>query len=235
MTAFKSVFPLFLLVGSIAWAQQTPPPAPTPAPAPMPVETAPAPAGFYYFCQSMNAYYPNTNSCPEGWIAIPVNSPPPMPQNFSPWYEAETPESREIIHSQPNAITLEFLGRALAYSLNYDRAFTEHITVGLGISSWQESWRWSQYQSTVVVLPVYMNYYFSEKMGRGFASAGVDFIHVSQTANNDNSFMNNGAAATLGAGYETRDRSGFLLRIGFYLVAGQPVELSPAVDIGYAF
>jgi hypothetical protein len=42
------------------YIQQTPtPPAP-----------APAAEQFWYYCQSANAYYPATPSCPEAWVKV---------------------------------------------------------------------------------------------------------------------------------------------------------------------
>ena len=48
--------------------------APTPvvvAPPPQPVYVAPARES-WYFCRSSGQYYPYTNACPEGWIAVPA-------------------------------------------------------------------------------------------------------------------------------------------------------------------
>jgi len=213
-------------------------PTATPTSAVPPTAKTTEPAGFYYYCQSAQVYYPTTLTCNEGWVAIPVGSPPPISRHhrdFSPWQDVETPETRALLKSHPNAVTLEFMGRAVAYSLDYDRAVSDQLTLGLGISSWEESWRWADYHSTVTVVPLYGNYYLSQKPSRGYFSAGLDLIEVSRTAGNNNSFMNNGVAVTAGAGYETRDPSGFLLRLGIYLIAGRSVILSPSVSFGFAF
>jgi len=40
---------------------------------PPPVYVAPAPApanGFWYYCQSAGAYYPNVATCPEPWVQV---------------------------------------------------------------------------------------------------------------------------------------------------------------------
>jgi hypothetical protein len=38
-----------------------------------PETTAPA-QGYWHFCRSANAYYPNVPSCPEPWILVPPRS-----------------------------------------------------------------------------------------------------------------------------------------------------------------
>lgn len=43
------------------------------APAPPPAYIAsPPPPGNWYYCRSSGQYYPYTNACPEGWMAVPA-------------------------------------------------------------------------------------------------------------------------------------------------------------------
>ena len=37
---------------------------------PVSAETPAAPTGYWYFCQSSRAYYPQINECPEGWVRV---------------------------------------------------------------------------------------------------------------------------------------------------------------------
>jgi hypothetical protein len=37
-----------------------------------PAPVAPPPAQYWYFCQSFNAYYPETPTCPEPWLRVPA-------------------------------------------------------------------------------------------------------------------------------------------------------------------
>ncbi len=67
-----------LAVGAAAYSNNvyaTPAPAPVYTP-PAPVYVAPPaplPANqLWYYCQSSSQYYPYTNACPEGWIAVPA-------------------------------------------------------------------------------------------------------------------------------------------------------------------
>jgi hypothetical protein len=195
---------------------------------------APPPAGFFYYCDAARAYFPTVETCPAGWIAIPAPPPPPMPPRAHLW-EINAPESEEVVKSHPNAISLEMFGRALFYSLNYDRAVSEHISVGIGASYWEtEDW-WHDYIADVTVVPVYGNYYFSRRPHRGFLSAGVDWVTVTQSGYNHSTFANNGFAAVIGGGYEYLDSSGFLIRVSGFAIAGRSLDVSPSISLGYAF
>jgi hypothetical protein len=54
-----------------------PPQAAVVVPAPAPTvyiersASAPPAAGWWYFCESAGRYYPNVESCPEGWVKVP--------------------------------------------------------------------------------------------------------------------------------------------------------------------
>ncbi len=49
--------------------------AAAPAIAATPAQTATLPAGYWYFCQASNAYYPYVRECPAGWQQV---SPQPQ-------------------------------------------------------------------------------------------------------------------------------------------------------------
>jgi len=56
-----------------------PPPVIVESPPPVvvqsaPVYEAPPPPQYWYFCQSFNAYYPQTPTCPEPWLRLPARS-----------------------------------------------------------------------------------------------------------------------------------------------------------------
>jgi len=40
---------------------------------PGPVYTEPGSNGYWYYCQSLGAYYPNVASCPEPWVTVPAS------------------------------------------------------------------------------------------------------------------------------------------------------------------
>ena len=45
--------------------------APPPVVDAPPVYVQPAPSGYWYYCPSAGAYYPNVSSCPEPWVPVP--------------------------------------------------------------------------------------------------------------------------------------------------------------------
>lgn len=229
------------LFSSLAFAQENPPEA-SPAPPPSAPQAAPPvpqaapvvqPAGFYYYCDRAKAYYPTVSTCAEGWIAIPIGSPPPVIERQ--WPDSVGLETEETVRTRPTAVSLELFGRALLYSLNIDHAISSHFAIGAGISYWKESDWWRDYNASITVVPVYANYYFTEKPRRGFLTAGANWISVTSSGRNDNTFENSGVAGVLGGGYEYHDATGFLLRLGGYLIIGRSVDANPAVSLGYAF
>lgn len=196
---------------------------------------------YYYYCRSAGNYYPAAAECPEGWVLAPagpvfIQTSRPIQNPNSPWVETAVGiEPIQAFKLQPNALSLELFGGAPPYTLNYDREVTEHLTLGIGISSWRAAAPWSNYAATITVLPLYLNYYFTQSSSRGYLTAGADIIRVSQTGASDDTFQNNGTAAVFGGGYEFRAPSGFLLRLGASLIAGRSVFLNPTFNLGLAF
>src|SRR4051812_18289452 len=82
-----------------------------------------------------------------------------------------------VAEERPNAIAGELFGRGLLYSINYDRSLNDSFAIGAGFSYWSVSSYYSK--TSVVVVPVYGNYYFSPDSHRGFLTAGLDFVGAS--------------------------------------------------------
>ncbi len=141
-----------------------------------------------------------------------------------------------VATERPNAISAELLGRGLLYSINYDRSINENIAVGAGFSYWSLSSYTSK--ASVLVVPLYGNYYFSPDSNRGFITAGMDIVSVSVEDHgfysSDNYFAGHasGVAAVVGGGYEYRGKGGFLFRGAPYLLAGSG---GAAVWLGLTF
>ena len=214
-------FLLFILIGALARAS----------------ETAQSPSGFYYYCQKSAAYYPAVSTCEEGWIAMPVTAPPPIPEHgFWGWREPLTHEqSLELLQSRPEVISLEVMGKALDYSFDLTHALSDRWAIGVGVSSWRQSYTWTDEMATVTVVPVYGNYYFDDSLDRGFVTVGADLIQVSKKGDPNDPFETNGVAGVIGGGLESRQKDGFVVRLGLYAIVGGSVVTSPGLSIGYSF
>jgi hypothetical protein len=211
----------------------TPPIEATPTPAPVaPSAVGPTANGSLYYCPSAYAYYPAISSCPESWVAIPVQAPP---QTWYPHRIVEETTSEEAVIARPNSVNLQLLGAALNYSVNYDRAISDQVTLGVGYSYWAaENW-FHTYHSDIMVVPAYANIYFSQAPERGFISGGLDWIHVTSPGHSSDTFSHDGVAGVIGAGYELRSNGGFLLRIAADLIIGQSVLFNPSFTLGFCF
>ncbi len=239
MAKFQKVLCLLIcLYGTQAIAESTNPSQALPPPVPPtqpPASQESRSMGFYYYCGSTKAYYPTVASCPEPWIAIPLAAPPAvMGQNQ---LEPKEDDSTEPVSAHPNAASLEVFGRASIYSLDFDRAISDHITLGAGIAYWDayQWWPHNNYEASITVIPVYMNYYFTQDHARGFISAGADFINASQSGLGNGTFTQSGVAAVLGGGFECRNRSNFLFRLGGFLIVGRTTTLNPSIGLGIVF
>ena len=105
--------------------------------------------GIAYYCNSASAYYPHTKVCLEGWIAVPEKSP---------FIDAKlyTPTRDLAVSSRPNSMSFEIFGKTLFYSFNFERALTNQLTLGLGISSWDLS-TWLQNTNYQIIVVPFIN------------------------------------------------------------------------------
>lgn len=128
-----------------------------------------------------------------------------------------------------NFIGLELLGRAMGYSVNFDRSLEKKFSLGGGFSYYQ--WNFENSEVTSIMIPVYMQYYFAgHNSHRGFAALSTTLGYNKVTSNGekiyeryqDNYLYSVAADGTsvypdLGLGYEFRARSGFTARVTSYL------------------
>jgi hypothetical protein len=78
---------------------------------------------------------------------------------------------------RPNFIGLEFAGRGVLYSLNYDRALGTNVVLGAGFSYMSAGLL--GVKATAIAIPLYTNIYFSPDTHRSFLTAGLTIISVS--------------------------------------------------------
>lgn len=144
-------------------------------------------------------------------------------------YEANAAEAS----SRPHAVSVELLGRGLLYSINYDYLINDDIALGAGFS--HQSYSAGNSDATVMIVPVYANYYFTPGNHRWFATAGANVVHASGRVDSEEKVSGSGIGGVLGGGYEYRGDSGFLFRAAPYLMVGKTAGVWAGVSLGYAF
>jgi len=137
------------------------------------------------------------------------------------------------VGERPQAISFELLGRGLLYSINFDRMVSEKFLVGAGLSAYSISGE--GVSSTLFVVPIFGNYYFSPGVSHGFVTAGVDVLLASESVGGNGVFVGSGLAPVAGGGYEYRGDGGFLFRAAPYAVFGRTVLVWFGTSFGYAF
>lgn len=132
-----------------------------------------------------------------------------------------------------NNFSIEGLGRAGLYSINYDRNITNDIAVGLGFSSYSISL--GSLSSSAVIIPLYANYYVTEgKNSRFYVTGGADLIFTSGDFEADGIVEGSGLGFVAGAGYEYKADSGFLFRIAPYFLVGNASGAWLGISLGYS-
>lgn len=132
-----------------------------------------------------------------------------------------------------NNFSIEGLGRAGLYSINYDRMVTDDIAVGLGFSSYSISA--GALSSSTVVIPLYANYYFTEgKNSRFYVTGGADLIFSSANFEGDGIVEGSGLGFVGGAGWEYKSDGGFLFRVAPYFLVGKASGAWLGISLGYS-
>ncbi len=152
---------------------------------------------------------------------------------------AHADEARSV---NPNALSLEIFGKSALYTVEYDRAMTEDVFAGIGIGTVGiNNLDGSNANSTAVLIPVYVGYYFFRDQGSPYIEAGASIVANSQTATNHEAalssvqFPNGQVMPHFGAGWETRTDQGFLFRVTGYALIGANVKPWFGATFGYAF
>lgn len=130
-----------------------------------------------------------------------------------------------------NFVGLELLGRGVAYSLNYERAIKSNIAVGAGLSYYNFSLLYSEFD--VLLMPLYGTYYLGGPKHRAFFTGGATLIYIKSqfpdTYNwNEKDFESDlkysyakqegfGVSPHAGIGYEFRTQAGFTARFTSYV------------------
>lgn len=145
--------------------------------------------------------------------------------------------------TNPGAVSVEMLGRAMLYSINFDQVVNDDIAVGVGLGTVSTMIHDTDRDTgeTATFVPAYMNYYFKREAGSPFVTGGVTLIlnHAS-VKNTDTStgglqIPSSSVMPTFGGGYENRGDNGFLFRVAGYLIAGKSLTPWIGFTFGYGF
>src|SRR4051812_29094365 len=79
--------------------------------------------------------------------------------------------------TNPNAFNVEFLGRGMLYSVNYDRVVNDDLVAGVGFGSTSmRNADGSDPGISTGLIPVFANYYFAREGGSFYGTAGGDSL-----------------------------------------------------------
>ncbi len=138
-----------------------------------------------------------------------------------------------------SAFSFELLGRGGIYSVDFDHMVNPDMALGVGLAVWSisttSSSSYASNSVSVLVIPLYMDYFFSSGHGRPYLTAGLDIVTASVSFSDSSSFSGSGAVAVLGGGFEYRGDSGFLFRFAPYVFIGNKAAITVGLGLGYAF
>jgi hypothetical protein len=135
--------------------------------------------------------------------------------------------------TNPQALSLEVLGRGLWYSVDFDYALGEDAVAGLGLGTISAG------GDTATTIPAYLSYYFAREAGSLFATAGATVLtrnfNGRTTSAADLEFSSSPVLPTFGAGYEYRSDAGLMFRLTGYGIVAKSVKPWVGFAFGYSF
>jgi hypothetical protein len=144
--------------------------------------------------------------------------------------------------TNPNALSVEVLGRGLLYSISYDRVATDDLVAGIGIGSVSlKTAGGTDANASVTMIPFYANYYFTRDGNSLYGTAGATLVSNSSSASSLKSsaggveFGSSSVLPNFGLGYESRGDSGFLFRVAAYAIVADNVAPWGGFTLGYSF
>lgn len=153
---------------------------------------------------------------------------------------ADAPHTRV---TYPSTVSVEMLGRAMLYSVNFDQVFNDNIAAGFGLGSagLMTPVLEIDVDQSATFLPAYMNYYFLKEAGSPFLTVGMTLItnHSSvknlETKTGNLEIPSSNVMPTFGGGYENRTDTGFLFRAAAYFVAARKLTPWLGFSLGFSF
>lgn len=131
--------------------------------------------------------------------------------------------------TNPNALSVEGLGKALMWSVQYDRMFNDDLAAGFGFGTVGLNLTANGASSglSTSVVPIYMHYYFVRDSGSPFAMLGATVVLNSTAADGLTSntgglqFSSSPVIPEIGLGYEVRTDAGAFFRATAYGMFGR--------------
>jgi hypothetical protein len=139
----------------------------------------------------------------------------------------------------PSAISVEGLGRAVMYSVQFDQMATEDFGGGIGIGSAGTSSAIFGSPSTVAI-PIYINGYLMRSATSLFVTGGATLLTNTDVeglkANVSNlTYPTSSVLPNAGVGLEIRGDAGFLLRATGYVLFGSNTTPWFGLSVGWVF
>jgi len=141
----------------------------------------------------------------------------------------------------PGALSVEGLGRGGLYAIQYDQVFSDELAAGIGIGSvGLKNNLGVDTNTSVTVVPLYVNYYFQRDAGSFFATGGASLLMGDQLESLNTKVGNielpdSSILPTVGLGFETRTDNRLLLRITGYLLVADQLAPWGGLTLGYTF
>lgn len=162
------------------------------------------------------------------------------PKNIIPKVTYDEPHTRP---TYPSVIGVEALGRASSYSIFFERSLRDDLAVGVGFgtAAVKDTTTNADRNSNAVIIPMYVNYYFMKQAGSPFLTGGLNLFPNSSSLKNSTAKLSDFELPdaviypVLGAGYEYRTDTQFLVRVTGYLLLGSSVQPWVGMAVGYAF
>jgi hypothetical protein len=132
----------------------------------------------------------------------------------------------------PNRFAFELLGRGFIGSFAYERQLSQRFSGGLGLGFFPGQLGDS---NDALMVPVYVNYDFTDDQRGVYAFGGVDVMLVYPYGGGNGNFVNfvnERVMPIWGGGYEYLSDSGFLFRVGlsfFFIIPW------PGLTLGFSF
>ncbi|MEK6577935.1 MAG: hypothetical protein AABZ55_01795 [Bdellovibrionota bacterium] len=142
----------------------------------------------------------------------------------------------------PHVLSFELFGRSFLYGVQYDRTVGPAWCAGMGLAKISaEGDSPSSSSGSTWVIPLFTHYYLTEQDHSPLLTAGITLLPQGPALQGRHAIQGTTVfpsvpfLATLGAGYEWRQDSGFIFRTSGFLTWGG--NLAPALGIvfGQAF